>query len=74
MTYSEPKEGAMDHQLDPQFLRVADVATLLRATPRTVQLWAESGKVKAFKPGRGWRFRQEDVNAFPHVQQNADPE
>ena len=64
----------MDHEPYPQFLRVAEVANLLRAAPRTVQLWAESGKLKAFKFGRGWRFRREDVTGFIHVQQNADPE
>lgn len=57
-----------------EILRVAEVASLLRAAPRTVQLWAESGKLKAFKLGRGWRFRREDVNGFLGDRQNSDPE
>jgi excisionase family DNA binding protein len=47
-----------------QILCVAEVAALLRATPRTVQLWAAAGTLKAFKVGRGWRFRLDDVRGF----------
>lgn len=63
----------MDHDPRHEILRVEEVASLLRAAPRTVQLWAESGKLKAFKLGRGWRFRQEDVKDFLEDRQNADP-
>ena len=63
----------MDHDRYHEILRVAEVANLLRAAPRTVQLWAESGQLKAFKLGRGWRFRQEDVKVFLEDRQNADP-
>ena len=55
-------------------MRVADVAAVLRAAPRTIQLWAESGKLKGFKLGRGWRFRRADVDAFLLTYQNADPD
>jgi excisionase family DNA binding protein len=64
----------MGHDHYPDILRVIDVATLLRAAPRTVQLWAESGKLKAFKLGRGWRFRRDDVNGFLETSLNSDPE
>lgn len=64
----------MDADRYPEILRVTEVATLLRAAPRTVQLWAESGKLKAFKLGRGWRFRREDVSGFLDDRQNSDPE
>jgi excisionase family DNA binding protein len=43
-----------------ELLRVNEVAAMLRAAPRTVQLWAECGKLHAFKVGRGWRFRLSD--------------
>lgn len=63
----------MDHDHHHEILRVAEVANLLRAAPRTVQLWAESGQLKAFKLGRGWRFRRDDVNGFLESRQNSDP-
>jgi excisionase family DNA binding protein len=58
----------------PEILRVSEVATMLRAAPRTVQLWAECGKLHAFKVGRGWRFRLADVRAFLTAQIEKDPE
>ena len=64
----------MERDRYPEILRVGEVATLLRAAPRTIQLWAECGKLKAFKLGRGWRFRREDVSDFLEDRQNSDPE
>lgn len=63
----------MDHDHRYEILRVEEVASLLRAAPRTVQLWAEAGKLKAFKLGRGWRFRREDVKGFLKDRENSDP-
>lgn len=57
-----------------ELVRVADVAAQLGVASRTVQLWAESGKLRAFKLGRAWRFTQADVTAFLLDQQQRDPE
>lgn len=57
-----------------EILRVNEVASLLRASPRTIQLWAKSGKLKAFKLGRGWRFRREDLDHFLATERDRDPE
>jgi excisionase family DNA binding protein len=73
MDLDECLEAEMNPDDYPEILRVADVASLLRAAPRTVQLWAESGKLKAFKVGRGWRFRRDDVGVFLELQLHADP-
>ena len=67
-------ETPMNPQSKCQLLRVLDVAVLLRAAPRTIQIWAESGKLQAFKLGRGWRFREEDVNRFLKAEMSRDPE
>ena len=58
----------------PEILRVSEVAEMLRAAPRTVQLWAESGRLQAFKIGRGWRFRAQDVRLFVDLQAAKDPD
>jgi len=39
-------------------LTTSEVAQLLLVSRRTVRLWAEYGKLPAFKAGRQWRFRR----------------
>ena len=38
------------------------VADYLRLSRTTVWRWCQSGELKAFKVGRGWRIRKSDVD------------
>ena len=45
----------------PPLLTVADVAFLFQVHKNTVYNWIHSGKLQAFKVGRDWRIRKEDL-------------
>ena len=47
-----------------EILRSQDVAWILDCSPDDVVDLARSGKLKAAKVGRYWRFRHRDVNAY----------
>ena len=47
-----------------KLLRTKDVAWILDWSPDDVNVLARKGKVKAFKQGRFWRFREADVVAY----------
>lgn len=64
----------MENFVTHELLKVAEVAAMLRTAPRTVQLWAESGRIKAFKIGRGWRFIRDDVQSFLEDKKSTDPD
>jgi excisionase family DNA binding protein len=42
----------------------ADVATLLKIDPMTLQRMARSGALPAFKVGKLWRFRKSDLDEW----------
>jgi excisionase family DNA binding protein len=42
----------------------AEVARLLKVTPRTVQAWIRAGRLPARRYGRLYRVRAEDLAAF----------
>lgn len=42
----------------------AEVARLLKVTPRTVQAWIHAGRLPARRYGRLYRVRAEDLAAF----------
>ena len=42
----------------------AQVATYLGVAERTVHLWAQQGKIPAFKAGSVWRFRRTEVDRW----------
>jgi len=44
-----------------EMLTTQEVAGWLRVSPRTVRCWAETGRLRAVKVGRQWRFRPSDV-------------
>jgi excisionase family DNA binding protein len=46
-----------------KLLKTRDVAWILDCSPDDVNALARSGKLKAFKQGRNWRFREADVVA-----------
>ena len=45
-------------------LRSKDVAHILDCCPDDVNDLARSGKLKATKQGRGWRFNTADIEAY----------
>jgi excisionase family DNA binding protein len=45
-------------------LRSKDVAHILDCSPDDVIELARSGKIKAQKQGRFWRFRERDITAY----------
>ena len=47
-----------------KLLKTRDVAWILDGSPDEVNVLARSEKLKAFKQGRNWRFREADVIAF----------
>ena len=47
-----------------KLLKTRDVAWILDCSPDEVNALARSEKLKAFKQGRNWRFREADVIAF----------
>ena len=49
---------------DCLFFNTAEVARLLRISVRTVCVWAECSELPAFKVGRQWRFRRDDISAW----------
>jgi excisionase family DNA binding protein len=47
-----------------RFEGIEEVAERLLVDPQTVRRWIKSGKLKAYKPGREYRIRSNDLDAF----------
>jgi excisionase family DNA binding protein len=45
----------------PAYLKVAEVAEMLRITRQTVRNLAARGELPGIKAGKSWRFRWEDL-------------
>ncbi len=52
-----------------KLLTIQEVADYLRLSKTTVWRWCQSGELRAFKVGRGWRIRQSDVDKMMTQQQ-----
>jgi excisionase family DNA binding protein len=52
-----------DHFAD-NLLSLPELARYLRVAERTLYVWAQQGKVPAFKVGSSWRFRRSEVDAW----------
>jgi excisionase family DNA binding protein len=50
--------------MDEQMLTTAQVAEKLQVTQKTVVGWIQAGKLTAYKLGRLWRIRENDLEAF----------
>jgi excisionase family DNA binding protein len=46
---------------EPEYLKVEEVATLLRVHVRTVRDWIQRGEIQAYKIGKEWRIRRDDL-------------
>lgn len=42
-------------------LTIKEVAEILRVDPLTVNRWIQANKLKAFKIGKLWRIKEEDL-------------
>lgn len=51
-----------DELAHPPILTVAEVARYLRVSETTVWRWCSSGKLPAFRIGRSWRVRREELS------------
>jgi excisionase family DNA binding protein len=47
-----------------RFEGIEEVAERLLVDPQTVRRWIKSGRLKAYKPGREYRIRSNDLDAF----------
>ena len=52
-------------------LTLPEVAELLSVAERTVYLWAQQGRIPAFKLGSSWRFNKSDIEYWLESQRNA---
>jgi excisionase family DNA binding protein len=47
-----------------QLMDIKEVANYLRVKESTVYTWTQAGKLPAFRLGRLWRFRRNDLDAW----------
>ena len=52
----------------PELMSLQEVASYLGMAERTIYMWAQNGKVPAFKLGAAWRFRKSDIDAWLETQ------
>lgn len=49
---------------DATYLRVREIATLLRIDVKTVRRWIDAGKLPATRVGRDWRIERADLKSY----------
>lgn len=59
--------------LENEILTVSEVSAYLRLSRTTVWRWCNEGKLPAFKIGRGWRVRRQDVEQILHASPESEP-
>jgi len=50
--------------MENEFYLTEEVAALLRVSPMTIYRNIKAGKLTAYKFGKEWRIRREDLEAF----------
>ena len=58
-----PKKPEMP-EIDESLVTMDQAIKQLSTTRSTFHRWLRAGKIKGFKMGRQWRFRQQDINEF----------
>lgn len=48
----------------PEYMKIPEVAALLRCNPRSVYEWLRLGKLPAGRAGNRWLITQADIDAF----------
>jgi excisionase family DNA binding protein len=56
--------------MNEEFLKIKDVAALLKVGEKTVYSMAQSGELPAFKVREQWRFSRKDIDAWIEKQKN----
>ncbi len=51
-------------------MSLPEVATYLGMAERTIYVWAQQGKIPAFKLGASWRFRRSEIDAWLETQRS----
>ena len=51
-----------------ELMSLPEVAAYLGMAERTIYMWAQNGKVPAFKLGAAWRFRKSEIDAWLETQ------
>lgn len=53
-----------DRKLDKsiEVYTLEEVADIVHVTRRTIYTWVKDGKIKAFKVGRQWRVKREELD------------
>src|SRR5215216_2832940 len=46
------------------FLSLSETARLINVSERTIHRWIQDGRLPFYKPGRAYRFRMSDIEAF----------
>jgi excisionase family DNA binding protein len=52
----------------PDIMTLPQLADYLSMAERTIYLWAQQGRVPAFKLGTSWRFRKSEIDAWMATQ------
>lgn len=52
------------YEMEGHDYTTAEVADRLRVTPAAVTAWCRSGLLPAYRAGKGWRIRKEDLDKF----------
>lgn len=47
---------------EPEYLKVEEVAALLRVHVRTLRDWIQRGEIPAYRIGKEWRIRRVDLD------------
>src|SRR4051794_2653837 len=72
----EPEQGAVSvpeiTEFDDALLDVEAVASRLDVGPVTIHRWCRDGRLRCLKPGKSWRIRRADLDAF--LQQSQPPQ
>ena len=55
---------------DGQLMSLPEVAEYLGMAERTIYLWAQQGKIPAFKLGSSWRFRRVEIDTWLESQRS----
>lgn len=58
----------------PEVLKVAEVASYLRVSETTVWRWCSTGKLPAFRIGKGWRVYRADLELHIKAQKLKAPD
>ena len=53
-----------------ELLTLPQLANYLGMAERTIYVWAQQGKIPAFKIGAAWRFRRSDIDAWLETQRS----